>query len=1179
MNLIEMENKIRKFWKENNIFRKSINQREGNEDFVFYEGPPTANGKPGIHHVLARAFKDIICRYKTMKGFKVERKAGWDTHGLPVELEIEKDLDINTKQDIEEYGIGKFNQKCKESVWEYQEEWERLTEKMGYWLDLEDPYITYKPEYMETVWFILKQIWEKDLLFEDFKVVPYCPRCGTDLSSHEVAQGYEKITDNAVYVKFPLKGQNNTYLLVWTTTPWTLPGNVAIAVKPDIEYVKIEVDGQQVILAKDRMEALDLHEKKIIDQFKGNKLEGTEYEPPFSFAEVEGKSHFVTTAGFVTTEEGTGLVHVAPAFGEEDMQLRKEKDLPMIVNVTPEAKFKKEVKPWAGKLVTDKKVNKDIVKRLKEKNLLFGQEDYEHEYPFCWRCDSKLIYYAKKSWFIKMSSLREDLLNNNEKINWVPDHIKEGRFGEWLREVKDWALSRERYWGTPLPVWKCNDCGDVKVIGGRKDLLDQKFSTNNYFLIRHGQTPQQTKEKQGIIYDKPEEGPLLTDKGKSQIKERAKKLDSIDVIYSSDLRRTKQTAEIIAEETGKEVHFDKRLRDINLGVWHGRSKEKFYEEYPVSEERFYKTPEEGENWNDCRKRMLNFMEEVEEKHENETILIVSHGRPLWLLEGAMKGWTNSDYMKGRKTTESPKVGELREVEFKELPRNEVGELDFHRPYVDQVKFECEKCSSPMERIPQVIDCWFDSGSMPFAQRHWPFEKPVVGETNSVSEEPSAGMATGFNSIPEELSAPKLFPADYISEAIDQTRGWFYTLLAISTALGYGPSYKNVICLGLVLDEKGEKMSKSKGNIVKPFEVLNEYGADALRWYLYTVNSPGESKQFSEKELEEVLKKFIMTFWNCYNFYDTYTSEEEKGELKLPEKLNALDKWILSKLNLLNKEVTKKLENYSVTAAARILQDFIVSDFSQWYVRRSRGRLQRPESEAEKEEAAAIMRYVLVTLTKLTAPFAPFLSEEIYRNLSYETESVHLTDWPETEENLVDEKLNKEMEVVRKIVQLALKIRSQNGLKVRQPLSKLQVKSGVEVREELLKLVKGEINAKKIDLTEELKKEKNYKTESEGEVSISLNVELNSELEQEGRAREVVRQIQFMRKKAGYEPKDKIMVRFSGGEKLNEVLEQNRAFILEQIRAQGFKKGKKEDLDIEDEVEIKDQKLWIGIKKV
>jgi isoleucyl-tRNA synthetase len=741
---------------------------------------------------------------------------------------------------------------------------------------------------METVWWIIKQIWQKGLLYKDYKVVPYCPRCGTSLSSHEVALGYEKIKEPAIYVKFKILDPKfeNTYLLVWTTTPWTLPGNVAIAINPKFTYAKLKIKEEYLILAKDRIKESGI-EGEIINEFSGDNLVGLSYEPLYKFTETDKKAWFIISGDFVSIEEGTGLVHIAPAFGEEDMEVGKKNNLPVLLTVDEEGKFKLEIKKWAGMFV--KETDPLIIKDLEDRNLFFKKELYEHDYPFCWRCNSPLLYYAKESWFINMQKVKKDLIINNQKINWIPDYLKEGRFGEWLKEIKDWALSRERYWGTPLPIWQCNKCNEKICIGSIEE-LNQKSKTK-----------------------------------------------------------------------------------IN---------------------------------------------------------------------------------------------------------------DLHRPYIDEIKFKCQKCNGEMQRIPEVIDCWFDSGSMPLAQYHYPFENKNF------------------------IEKKEQFPADYISEAVDQTRGWFYTLHAISTLLGKGPVYKNVISLGHVLDEKGEKMSKSKGNVADPWEVIEKYGADATRWYFYTINQPGDAKLFSEKDIDGCLKRFIMILWNCLVFYETYT---QKSKFQIPNSKHILDKWILSKLNGSIKTTTESLDKYDITLAGRIIERFIVDDLSQWYIRRSRLRFQKPKTQQELEEVSNTLNFLLLNISRTLAPFSPFLAEEIYQKLKTEnmSESIHLYEWPKADKKLINKELEEKMKRARDIVTEALAQRAKHGIKVRQPLPRLKVKSK-KLDEELIDLLKEEINIKEIVFDEKLEKE------------IELDAEITPELKEEGIFREYVRNTNELRKTQGFSPTDEVI---------------------------------------------------------
>ncbi len=1169
INFPKNEKKILKFWQDNQVFEKSILQRKKAPDFVFFEGPPTANAKPGIHHVLSRIYKDIICRYKTMQGFKVLRKAGWDTHGLPVELETEKKLGLKSKKDIEKYGIAKFNKLCKQSVWNYKKDWEGLTERIGFWLDLKNPYITYETEYIESVWWILKEIYKKGLIYQDYKVVPYCPRCGTSLSSHEVSLGYERIEEPAIYVKFKLK--SDTSLLVWTTTPWTLPGNVAVAVNPNLTYVKVKADNESamktsssslsspsssreeacyLILAKERMKASGV-EGKIVEEIKGKELIGLEYEPLYKFMKPDKKAWFIVAGNFVSLEEGTGLVHIAPAFGEEDMELGKEKNLPIFITVDEVGCFVPEVKPWKGIFV--KKADPLIVEDLKKRNLLFKKEPYSHDYPFCWRCNSPLLYYAKQSWFINVKKVRKGLLANSQKINWIPAHLKKGRFGEWLREIKDWAFSRERYWGTPLPVWQCKKCGQVEIIGSKKDLLLKKFSSNKYLILRHGESDRNVKN---LVSCWPEKSKCsLTKRGRRQIAKVAEKIKKakIDLIFSSDLLRTRQTAEIIERETGVKPKFDKRLRELDMGGLNGKSvkiagrfwdPERKLKKLDYYLKRFKVRAPKGENYSDAQKRMHSFLKDTDKKYQNKTVLIISHEFPITALAGANEGLSQKQMVEKRMRSHI-KTGELRKLKFSNLPYNENMELDFHRPYIDKVKFYCPKCQNLMERTPEVIDCWFDSGAMPFAQYHYPF---------------------GNQKLQEEQ-----FPADYISEAIDQTRGWFYTLLAISTLLKKGPTYKNAISLGHVLDEKGDKMSKSKGNVVEPNSIIEEYGADATRWYFYTINQPGDAKLFSEREVDQALKKFILTFWNSYIFLRTYAQKKEipNSKSQIPKSKHILDKWVIARLDNLIREATQRLNRYNVTGAARAIENFVVEDLSLWYIRRSRKRFQKPASKKELKEVSETLSFALLTLSKLTAPFIPFLSEVIYRGLG-KKRSCHLEDWPEENKKIKDDKLEKKMREVREIVARALAERARAGIKVRQPLQKLKIKSEKsKIDNDLLNLIAEEVNIKEVVFDSKLKEK------------LELDTKITPLLKEEGIVREIIRNIQEMRKKANLKPKDKILVRFLGEGNLNKILQKNKEFIIKEAKVKNFVLGEKpkQVFGIKKELKVEQQKLWLAIKKI
>ena len=852
-----MEENVLKMWKKQAIFKKTVEQRKGKPEYVFYEGPPTANGRPGVHHVLARAFKDMFPRYKTMRGYHVSRRGGWDTHGLPVEIEVEKQLGFNNKQQIEEYGVDKFNELCRNSVFTYIQDWEKLTDRIAFWVDLEDAYVTYTNEYIESVWWILKNFWEKDLLFKGYKIVPYCPRCGTPLSDHEVALGYDDATDPSVFVRMPLIDKPDTSLLIWTTTPWTLPANVAVAVNPEVDYVTVERDNdgtkERLILAKNLVEKVFKDEEvKVVDTFKGRKLKGVKYNPLFTFMPVDKPAYFVVMGDFVTTEDGSGLVHQAPAFGAEDMEMAKLHDLPILLTVQPDGTFIPEVTPWRGIFIKD--ADPLIIKDLDARGLLFRAGTLVHTYPFCWRCKTPLLYYARESWYIRTSSKKDRLVELNNTINWVPDHIKSGRFGNWLENNIDWSLSRERYWGTPLPVWECEnqDCKHRECVGSVAEL---------------------------------------------------------------------------SEKAGKDLT----------------------------------------------------------------------------------------------------------------------ELDLHRPYVDHVYWSCVDCGGRMARVKDLIDVWFDSGSMPYAQWHYPFEN--------------------------EDKFKQQFPADYICEAVDQTRGWFYSLHAISTLLNDDVAFKNVICLGHIQDGEGRKMSKSLGNIVQPWDVLNVHGADALRWYLYTATPPGQERRFSSDLVGDVIRSFTLTLWNVYSFFVTYANLDKPQGLTVTAPTNDLDRWLLSELNVLVRDVTNAYEVYDVTNATRPVEKF-VENLSTWYVRRSRRRFWKNDSDSDKQAAYSTLYTALTTVAKLIAPAMPFLAEELYQNLVRSVdgtapESVHLAEWPKVMDEFIDESLNRDMALIVRLVSLGHSARQKANRKVRQPLAEAAFSVGNPTERKALMnnvdVISDELNVKQVRL--------------------------------------------------------------------------------------------------------------------
>ena len=1045
----QMEERVLRFWQENKIFEKSLEMRRDAPRYVFYEGPPTANGLPGIHHVLARVFKDLLPRYKTMRGYYVLRKGGWDCHGLPVELEIEEELGFSNKKDIEDYGVAEFNAKCRESVFRYVKEWEELTDRIGFWIDMEHPYVTLSNEYIESVWWILKQFWDRDLIYQGYKVVPYCPRCGTPLSDHEVALGYRETDDPSIYVKFPLRDEPGTYFLVWTTTPWTLPGNVALAIHPDVEYVMVEQDGERLILARELLDEVMEGEYKVVKSLSAKELVGKHYQPLFTFLPVDKDYCYVLAADFVTTKEGTGIVHMAPAFGAEDLEVGKEHDLPVLQTVDLSGAFIDEVTPWRGLFVKD--ADPLIVENLKSRGLMYKVGTYRHVYPFCWRCDTPLLYYAKTTWYIETTRYKDKLVELNRQINWYPEHIRDGRFGNWLANNVDWALGRDRYWGTPLPVWVCENCGRQECIGSLAELEE----------------------------------------------------------------RTKRD-----------------LRD----------------------------------------------------------------------------------------------------------------LDLHRPYVDAITYPCPECGGTMRRVPEVIDCWFDSGAMPVAQWHYPFEN-------------------------QELFKEQ-FPADFICEAVDQTRGWFYSLHAISTLLFQQPCYKNVICLGLILDEKGEKMSKSRGNVVDPWEVINAHGADALRWYLFTASPPGQSRRFSVNLVGEVVRTFLLTLWNVYSFFVTYANidgwqpggrfvtrkfvNSDVDESPNPEftSLPALDRWILSELHLLVQQVTTALDHYDVTGAARPIQKF-VDDLSNWYVRRSRRRFWKSENDEDKAAAYSTLYQCLVTVAKLLAPFMPFLAEEMYQNLvrgvdESAPESVHLCDWPVADESLIDRALVEDTRRVMRLVSLGHAARNRAGIKLRQPLAEalfvvrddgeakalrrladqvldeLNVKTftilddpaqvvdyrvspvpslvgkkygplfpkiraavaGLDQAELARRVRAGEgveveVDGQRVALSPEelevrVEPKEGYAVAEEAGCLAAVNTVISEELRMEGLARELVRRIQTMRKEAGFRIEDRIVTYYRADPDLRRVFEGWADYIGGETLSTRLIEGQPPSEAYTASFEIEGQKVTLGV---
>lgn len=1106
----ELEERILQFWDDQDIFRKSVKQREGSKPFVFFEGPPTANGSPGIHHFIGRVFKDVVNRYQTMRGRYVVRKGGWDTHGLPVELQVEKELGFKSKKDIEAYGIAAFNRKCRESVWKYKSEWDRFTRRSGYWVDLQDPYVTYENSYMESLWHIIGEMWSKKLLYQAHRVVPFCTRCGTPLSSHEVSQGYKTVTDTSVYIKFKvtkskLKLPKNTFILAWTTTPWTLPGNVALAVGRDIPYVLARKGEEHYIIAAELANKVLGAPLAIEAEFTGAQVAGTSYEPLFAVRALKKpNSYRVYEADFVTISDGTGVVHTAVMYGVDDYELGDTLKLVKHHTVTERGTFVGVSPELDGAYVKSVATEALILKHLEDHGLLLSTLPYEHEYPFCWRCDTPLLYYAKDSWFVRMSSLNKDLLANNETVNWVPDTLKHGRFGQWIKEAKDWAFSRERYWGTPLPIWLARDSkgmptGQPLIVSSLEDLDTYRADTPAMlWVMRHGESE---KNVAGII-DVGDGESHLTETGQQQalisaqtfkkmLGSRRKKLAAI---VTSPVLRARETADIVARELGvKNVIVDERLWEIKLGPSLAGKPVSVYDTlFPTYEDAFQQRPADGESLSDLRERMWGAVRALNDEYAGKEVLIVSHEYPVWMLTDAANGWSMEESIseKKRRGEDFITFAEIQQVTMRNLPRNEHGMVDLHRPYIDQIVLK--KGSKKLYRIPEICDVWFDSGAMPYAQWHVPFEHADIFKQQ--------------------------FPADFIAEAIDQTRGWFYTLLAVSTVLGKGAPYRNVLCYSHVLDEKGQKMSKSKGNIVKPDDVIAEVGADTARWYFYTLNAPGDPKNFSMKEVRERLTGFIGTLQNCLRFYELYQAEHPEKSTKED---SLLDQWMYSRLHTLTAFATERFDAYDLTATTRAIEHFVIDDFSQWWLRRSR----------KRADALSVLRETLRHIALLIAPCVPFVADDLWQRVRNEQDpvSVHLADWPVADRARIQPALEEQMDHVRSYITEGLAARKNAAIKVRQPLASVQV-PGKQLPDDLEALIREELNVKAVRY-------------APGE-PVMLDTAISETLRAEGWAREVMRAIQDMRKEAGCRVTDQVACAWhSTHAGIAAALETHRAMIM------------------------------------
>lgn len=1103
------EEEILSFWKEKQIFEKTLKQTEGGKEFVFYDGPPFATGLPHFGHILPGTMKDVIPRFKTMQGYHVRRQWGWDCHGLPIENLIEKELGLKSKKDILDLGIDKFNDAARASVMRYADDWKRIIPRTGRFVNMDRDYKTMDSSYTESVWWSFKTMYDKGLVYEGFKSMHLCPRCETTLSNFEVNQGYKDITDISVYAKFELVDEPGTFFLAWTTTPWTLPGNVALAVNPEVEYVKIQVGegatAQKIILAKPRL-AVVKEQYSILEEIAGAKLIGKKYKPVFSYyvdKKLDNKDNAwkVYGAAFVTTEDGTGIVHIAPAFGSDDMELAQQNNIPFIQHVSPDGKFKPEVTDFAGQAVKPKATEEDaqghqkadieIIKNLAHRGLLFAKEKLVHSYPHCWRCDTPLLNYATSSWFIKVTALKADLLKANSKVNWIPGNLKDGRFGKWLEGAKDWAVSRSRFWGAPLPVWKCEKCEKAEVFGSTEDLRKKIPQKNTYFVMRHGESESTAG---GFIGNDPNKHGL-TENGKKRVELSAQKLkgQGIELVFVSPYLRTQQSAEIVARVLGlnkNQVITEPTIHEIKTGIFNEKPVSEYHNYFASYEERLDKRPPGGECQIDIKKRMGDFISRIDKQYSGKKILIITHDTPAWLLFAAAGGLTRQQTLKLHDGIKNFLLtAEVRELPFVQYPHTSEYEFEFHRPHIDGVEYSCA-CGGTMKRVPEVFDTWYDSGSMPFAQNHYPFENLSIFNPKSIAF----------------LKDSKGFPADFIAEGLDQTRGWFYTLMVLSVALFGKAPYKNVLVNGLVLAEDGRKMSKRLKNYPELMDTVDKYSADALRYFL--MSSPAvhaEDVNFSEKGVDEVQKKLIMRLQNVVSFYEMYASKDvdPAGALQSP---NVLDKWILARLSEVRDQMTEHLEKYEIDRASWPLDGFI-DDLSTWYLRRSRDRF-KGDDVSDKKFALSTTRFVLREFAKVMAPIMPFTADDIFLKIKTDSdpESVHLAEWPEKRK--ASGQIIEQMAEVRKAVTLGLEARMKANSKVRQPLQRLTLQSKtLEGQPNLIDLVKDEVNVKEVVIDPKI------------DAPVNLDTTLTPELKQEGQYRELVRMIQDLRKKEKLNPSD------------------------------------------------------------
>ena len=1143
------EEVIQKFWKDNSIFEKTLDANKDKEPYVFYDGPPFATGLPHYGHLLAGTIKDVVPRFQTMRGRYVRREWGWDCHGLPIENLIEKELGFKTKKDIEDYGIENFNQKARESVLTYDKEWRSIVPRMGRWVDMDKEYKTMDATYTDSIWWAFKTLHDKKLIYEGFKSMHVCPRCETTLAISEVGMNYKDVKDISVYVKFELVDEPNTFLIAWTTTPWTLPGNVALAVNPDIDYAKVEVEtgtekyfayiAKAIVLKYEEIRPgvhVFPHNKMELtivgDAIKGKDLVGKSYKPLFDYYALDEKLENrengwkIYAADFVTAEDGTGIAHEAPAFGEVDMELGKKMKLPFIQHVSMNGEIKPEVKHFAGMSVKPKseddkvRLGTDIamLKYLQEHGLFFAKENINHSYPHCWRCDTPLLNYAASSWFVDVVKLKPRLIEENKETSWIPEHMGEGRFGKWLEGARDWAISRTRYWGAPIPVWKCNKCAKIEVIGSAEELKTKLSSGNTYFVMRHGESESNAK---GIVSYKPEDPFPLTAKGESEVKATAKKLEAelksqnknIDLIIASPVLRTKQTALLVGDALGlthEQVIFDARIAEVNTGDFSGCPIADYRTHFSDTLEKFYKRPPNGETLEEMKSRVAEFLYEVDAKYKDKTILFVTHEYGVWMMQAVVRGATNEEASRMRLEGEEDFIttGESREFHFAPLPHNRKYELDFHRPFVDvQTTYQCSCGLGTMTRVPDVFDCWFESGAMPFAQFHY------MGDERTED---------GKHFI-------KNFPADFIAEGIDQTRGWFYTLLILSTGLFDRSPYKSVIVNGLILAEDGQKMSKKLKNYPDPMEVVAKYGADALRYYL--LSSPavrGEELRFVTSGVDEVFKKITLRIGNVRSFYEMYQGQAIISR-DSPKSTNVLDQWILARFLEAHAEITHFLDNHELDRAARPVLPF-VDDLSTWYLRRSRERFKDESHIGGESEAVRTTGWILFQFAKLIAPFMPFLAEDIYQRLNVEEkkESVHLESWNAV--GIAASTILADMEEVRRLVTLALDARVKAGIKVRQPLAALSVNAKtLKNKEALLAIIADEVNVKTVIVTDQVDAN-----------AVLLDAVITPELKDEGALRDLIRHIQENRKTLGLVPDNTIALTYQGDPAIEALVEKYKS---------------------------------------